>query len=164
MVTAETGPDMSRFRTAGHLASWAGTCPASNESAGRVKSTKTRSGNPYLQGALGTAAVAAARSTDTYLGARYRRITSRRGPMKAIVAIQRTMLTAIWHMGTTGALYDDPGGDFYIRLLPDRTKRRAIEQLRQMGYTVTPTTPPGNNQGPCRERDLRVSAPGSCGV
>ena len=56
VIIAETGADMSRFPTAGHLASWAGTCPGSNESAGRIKSTRTRPGNPYLKGALGVAA------------------------------------------------------------------------------------------------------------
>jgi len=137
VVTAETGTDMTRFPTAGHLASWAGTCPGSNESAGRVKSTKTRPGNPYLKGALGTAAMSAGRSKGTYLGARYRRIAARRGPMKAIVAIEHTMLVAIWHMAQTGELYNDPGPDFYTRLHPDKAKRRAIEQLHAMGYHVT---------------------------
>lgn len=137
VITAETGADMSRFPTARHLASWAGTCPGSNESAGRVKSTKTRPGNPYLKGALGVAAMSAARSKNTYLAAKYRRIASRRGPVKAIVAVEHAMLIAIWNMAATGALYDDPGGDFYARRNPDKAKRRAIEQLRVMGYTVT---------------------------
>jgi transposase len=137
VVVAETGADMTRFPTAGHLASWAGTCPGSNESAGRVKSTKTRPGNPYLQGALGAAAMACAQNPGTYLGARYRRIASRRGPQKANVAIQHSMLTAIWHMGRTGTLYDDPGADFFTRLHPGRAKNRALHQLEAMGYQVT---------------------------
>jgi transposase len=137
VIIAETGADMSRFPTAGHLASWAGTCPGSNESAGRVKSTKTRPGNPYLKGALGAAAMSAAQGKDTYLAAKYRRIASRRGPMKAIVAVEHAILIAIWHMATTGAFYDDPGGDYYTRLHPDRTKIRALTQLRDLGYDVT---------------------------
>jgi len=67
VIIAETGADMSRFPTPGHLASWAGTCPGSNESASRIKSTKTRPGNHYLKGALGISAMSAAGGKDTYL-------------------------------------------------------------------------------------------------
>jgi transposase len=137
VVVAETGADMTRFATAGHLASWAGTTPGHNESAGRVKSTKTRPGNPYLQGSLGAAAMACAQNPGTYLGARYRRIASRRGPMKANVAIQHTMLIAIWHMGRYGTLYEDPGADFFTRLHAERARNRALHQLEAMGYQVT---------------------------
>ncbi len=137
VIIAETGADMSRFPTAGHLASWAGTCPGSHESAGRIKSTKTRPGNPYLKGALGIAAMSAARGKDTYLAAKYRRIAARRGPIKAIVALEHAMLIAIWHMLTNGVFYEDLGGDYYTKRNPDKTKTRALEQLRQMGYEVT---------------------------
>ena len=137
VITAETGADMTRFPTAGHLASWAGVCPGHHQSAGRVKSTTTRPGNPYLKAALGTAAMNAAGNSHTYLSARYRRIAARRGKAKAIVAVQHTILTVIWNMARTGALYDDPGADYYLRRRPDHTKNRAINQLQAMGYTVT---------------------------
>ena len=81
--------------------------------------------------------MAITRSSDTYFAAKYRRIAARRGPVRAIVAAQHAMLIAIWHMGTTGTLYDDPGGDFYTRLHPERAKTRAVEQLRSLGYQVT---------------------------
>ena len=137
VIVAETGADMTRFPTAKHLASWAGTTPGNNESAGKVKSSTTRPGNPYLQGALGAAAMACAQNPTTYLGARYRRIATRRGPQKANVAIQHSMLTAIWHMGRDGTLYDDPGPDYFTRLNPERAKNRALHQLEAMGYHVT---------------------------
>ncbi len=78
-----------------------------------------------------------AQNPSTYLGARYRRIAARRGPQKANVAIQHSMLTAIWHMGTTGTLYDDPGSDYVTRLNPERTRNRPIHQLEATGYRVT---------------------------
>jgi len=134
---AETGADMSVFATAGHLASWAGTSPGSNESAGRVKSTKTRPGNRYLKGALGIAALSCTRSKNTYFGARYRRIASRRGPSKALVAVEHSILTAAWHMLTTGELYNDPGADYFTRQAPAKAKARAVGQLESLGYQVT---------------------------
>ena len=137
VIIAETGADMSRFATAGHLASWAGVCPGSNESAGRVKSTRTRPGNPYLKGALGIAAMAAAHSKDTYFSAKYRRIASRRGPIKAVVALEHATLIAVWNMLVTGENYHDPGGDYFTQRDPQRAKRRALEQLQHLGYTVT---------------------------
>ncbi len=138
VVIAETGGDLTRFASPQHLTSWAGVCPGSNESAGRVKSTKTRKGDPHLKGALGIAALAIARNPySSYLGAKYLRIASRRGPAKAIVAIERAMLVIIWHMSNTGALYQDLGLDYYTRRDPERVKRRALKQLANLGYKVT---------------------------
>jgi transposase len=137
VVIAETGADMSVFPTPEQLVSWAGVAPGSNESAGRSKSTKTRPGNTYLKGALGQAAEAASRSKGTYLSAKFQRIVKRRGKNRALVALQRSMLTAIWHMAATGEVYTDLGADYYRSRDPERTRRHAIAQLEALGYHVT---------------------------
>ena len=139
VIIAETGADMTVFETPGRLASWAGVCPGQNESAGRVKSSHTRPGDKYLKAALGVAALSVARSKGTYLAARYRRIAARRGPIKAVVAIEHTILVAVWHMLRNGEVYADPGADFYARTDPERAKNKAIRQLRNLGFDVTVT-------------------------
>jgi transposase len=134
---AETGADMSVFPTAGHLASWCGLSPGSNESAGRVKSTKTRPGNPYLKGALGIAALSVIRRKETYFWAKYRRITVRRGPMRALVSVEHAMVIAAWHMLTNGEFYREPGPDYFTRRVPAKAQARAVAQLESLGYKVT---------------------------
>ena len=62
--------------------------------------------------------------------------------MRAEMTVLLAMLVAIWNMLQTGATYNDPGDDFYTRRTPDKAKSRALNQLRNLGYTVTlePTT------------------------
>src|SRR4029077_6533691 len=136
---AETGGDMSVFPTAGHLASWVGVSPGSNESAGRIKSTKTRPGNPYLKGALGVSAMSAARSKNTSFSAKYQRIKARRGPMRGLVAVEHALTTTAWNMLTDGAFYRELGADYYTMRKPAKAKARAVSQLEALGYTVTLT-------------------------
>ena len=102
-----------------------------------MKSTKTRPGNRYLKGALGVAALSACRSKGTYFSAKYRRIAYRRGPMKALVAVEHSMLVAAWNMLTDGTFYRDPGSDYYTARQPAKTRARAIGQLESLGYKVT---------------------------
>jgi transposase len=139
IIIAEIGLDMSRFPTAGHLASWAKFAPGVKESAGKKKGRgSTGHGNSYLARILGEAAVAASK-TDSFLGERYRRIARRRGKKKAIVAVGRSILVIIWHLlSDPETRYTDLGSDFFDhRVNPERRKRAHIHQLEALGYKVT---------------------------
>ena len=141
VIIAEVGVDMSRFPTAGHLCSWAKLSPGLNTSAGKTKGNgSTGHGNRYLARILGEAAVVAGR-TDTFLGARYRRIAKRRGNKRAIVAVGRSILVIIWHLlASDDARFTDLGADHFTKHLdPDAKKRNHIRQLEALGYTVTLT-------------------------
>jgi len=137
VIIAETGGDMSRFPTAAQLASWAGVCPGNHASGGKRKSGKTRKGDRWLTASLGVAALAALRSKDTYLAARYRRLVRRLGnKQKALVALQHSILTSVWHMLSGNIDYHELGGDYYLRRDPQRERRRAITALNKLGYVV----------------------------
>ncbi len=137
VIIAETGGDMTVYSSPGKLASWAGVCPGQHESAGRVKSARTRPGNRWLKGALGAAALSIARHRGTFLNAKYQRLVKTRGRAKAIVAIEHTFLTLVWTMLTTGTLYNEPGPDYYARRDPQRAKKHAIQQLQALGYDIS---------------------------
>jgi transposase len=137
-VIAEVGLDMTRFATPGHLVSWATLSPRTIQSGARNRAGRTGKGNPYLKAALGEAAAAAAR-TDTFLGERYRRIARRRGKLKALVAVARTILVIIWHLlADRTARYRDLGPGYYAsRIDKDRKTRTHVHQLEALGFTVT---------------------------
>ncbi len=138
IILAEIGLDMTRFPTPGHLVSWAKLCPRTIQSGARNRPGKTGKGNPYLKGVLGEIAAAAAK-TDTFLGERYRRIVKRRGKLKALVAVARTILVIIWHLlADPAARYLDLGAGYYAsRIDTERKTRNHIRQLEALGYTVT---------------------------
>ena len=137
-ILAEIGMDMSRFPTPEHLVSWAKLCPRTIQSGPVTRAGKTGKGNPYLKGALGEAATAAAK-TNTFLGERYRRIVKRRGKLKALVAVARSILVIVWHLLVNPATrFRDLGPDYHAnRVTTQRRLRSHIAQLTAMGYRVT---------------------------
>jgi transposase len=140
VIVAETGADMTRFPTPGHLCAWAGVAPASYESAGKRRPAGTRHGSPYLRRTLIEAVRSAARTKGSYYSAQYARIARWRGPNKAAVAVAHSMLETAWHLLTTGALYQDPGADYFERRHdPAQEAKRLQRRIEALGFAVTIT-------------------------
>ncbi len=137
VLVAEIGSDLSRFRTAAQLASWAGMCPGNHESAGKRKSGKTRKGSPWLRAAVVEAAHGASRARNTYLMALYRRLAARRGRKKALVAVGHTLLIIAYHLLTRQTDYQDLGAQYFD--IRDRlaVERRLVRRLEALGYKVS---------------------------
>ena len=138
-VIAEIGADMTVFPTAGHLVSWARWSPQVKQSAGKRKgSNATGRGNPYLSAALGEAAISAGR-TQSFLGAKYRRLARRMPKKKALVATGNSMLTIVHALlSDPDARYTDLGADYYEqRMHARRQARNHVRSLERLGYKVT---------------------------
>lgn len=141
VIVAEIGIDMTRFPTIGHLISWAGLCPRMDESAGTRRSTRIRKGAPWLKTVLVQCAWAATRAKHTYLQAQFRRLKSRRGPMKAVIAVAASILTAAYHMLQDGVPYRELGPQHFARVDKTRLARRLARRLNELGYAVQLNAP-----------------------
>lgn len=142
MMVSEIGIDMSRFKTEGHLISWAGLCPKNDESAGKRRSTRMKKGAPWLKTTLIQCAWAASRTKGCYLQAQYLRIRSRRGAKKAIGAVAASILTAAYHMLKDGTLYQDLGPSHFDMRDKGKQAKRLLNRLQSLGFTVQITSMP----------------------
>jgi transposase len=136
VIIAEIGVDMSRFATVGHLRSWAGLCPQLNQSAGKVMSRRLRKGAPWLKTLLVQCAWAATRNKHNYLYAQFLRLRARRGPKKAILAVAASILTTACCLLRDQVPYRDLGPLYFGRLDRDRTAKRLVRRIKELGYEV----------------------------
>jgi hypothetical protein len=138
-LIAEVGVDMTRFASDAHLVSWAKFCPQTHESAGKKKNKGRAKGSPWLAATLGNIAGTACR-TDTFLGARHRRIAKRRGKQKATVATGNATLVIVYHLLSDPAVrFRDLGADYFdTRIDKQRKARNLASQLQAVtGQTIT---------------------------
>ena len=138
-ILSEIGPDMSVFPSSKNLVSWAGCCPRNDQSSKKVKSTRISRAGTYLKPLLVQIANALVKSKKhPEFRERYIRIKARRGHKKAIIAICKMLLTAIWHVLSKVEPYNPAG---YLEHRPVKetkvlTKAQALELLRHRGYTI----------------------------
>jgi transposase len=136
-IISEIGTEMTRFPTAAHLASWAGICPGNHQSAGKQLSGQTRKGNVYVRGALTQAAWAATRTKNTYLASQFRRLTTRLGKKRALVAVGHSILVIAYHLLSKRASYEELGGDYFDRQNARHYQNKLVHKLEALGLKVT---------------------------
>jgi len=138
-IIAEIGPDMSVFESAKELTAWAGLCPGSNESGGKAKHAPARQGNKYARRAAVQSAWCAVRTKGSFWKAKFGSLCKRLGPKKAIVAIARKMLVAIYYMLRDGKPYEPPPPPKLPEKEINRRVQRHLQALAELGVQVTAT-------------------------
>jgi transposase len=136
VILAEIGIDMSVSLSAYHLASWAGVCPGSHESAGKHRSGRTRKGNVHLRTILVQAASCAGRTKGSYLKDKYHRLKARRGAKRAALAIAHKILIAAYHLLSSGCAYHELGDTYLDQLSKRRVTKGLVKRLERLGYHV----------------------------
>jgi len=136
-MVAELGVNMDQFPSAAHAASWAALCPGNNESAGKRLSGKMRKGNIWLRRTMCEVAWGASHTNDSYFAAQFRRIASRRGRKRALMAVAHSILVTAYSMLKHKRHYKDLGADFFDGINRDKVRDRLVQRLAKLGFDVT---------------------------
>lgn len=140
-VISETGADMSRFATAAHFTSWLGLCPGTKITGGKVMSGKTKRCANHAAQALRLAA-SALRTSQSALGAYFRRMCSRMDKPKAVTAAAHKLARLIYTMLTKGTEYTDQGQDYYEERYRQRVIHHLAKRAEKLGLQLTPIPQP----------------------
>lgn len=138
IIISELGVDLSMFPTAGHLCKWAGLCPGDNESAGKKKSTRITKGNPRIKSVMVQCAWAATRCKNFFLRDWFYRLRVRRGTKKALIAVARKLLAIVWHVLTTGEIYEETRYDETRKRDEERRKQKLKSEAAKIGFKLVP--------------------------
>jgi transposase len=141
-VLAEVGPDLSRFKSAKHFASWLGLCPGTRITGGKVLSGASKRCSNRLAQALRMAATTLKHSRSA-LGAYYRRLCGRLDKAKAIRATAHKLARLIYALLTRGQEYVDHGQDYYEERYRERVVYHLKKKAQSMGFLLTPMETPG---------------------
>lgn len=131
-IIAEISLDMDKFPTHKHIASWAGACPGSNESAGKNKSGRITYGNKYLRALLVEQAWAASRTKNTYFSSKYKSLVGRRGKKRAIIAIGHKILIAAYFIIKNRIAFNELGEDYLNNFRKDKLVEYYKKQLAKL--------------------------------
>lgn len=138
IIVSELGVDLSMFPTAGHLCKWAGLCPGDNESAKKKKTTRITKGNPRIKSVMVQCAWAATRCKRFFLRDWFYRLKARRGTKRALIAVARKLLSIVWHILTSGEMYDEMRYEETKKSQEERRRQKLKAEAEKLGYKLIP--------------------------
>jgi transposase len=136
-VLAEIGADLSRFKSAKHFASWLGLCPGTKISGGKVLSGASKRTVNRAALALRMAA-ANLRTSQSALGAYFRRLCARMDKPRAITACAHKLARLIYALMTKGEEYVDQGQAQYEERYRQRVVKTLTKRAEQLGFQLIP--------------------------
>ena len=146
VILAEVGPDVVAFPTCTRFTAWSGTCPGNGRSANRSRATHVRKGNIHLTTALVQAAVSASRTKNsTFLREKYRRLVTRRGPKRALVAVAHKIAIAVYHILRHRTVFKDRDPASIDPRTRKRTIERLVQRLQELGFDPDTLKTPAPN-------------------